>query len=106
MPLFHKQIWSTKWYIVVMLILPIICVAHRFTAEGMYQINPAGYISVGYVDKNFETFGLTVAAIIYGINAFISICLAILTVIKHIQLRNATALLTADTSVKLLGKLL
>uniref|UniRef100_A0AC35GTL5 Serpentine receptor class gamma n=1 Tax=Panagrolaimus sp. PS1159 TaxID=55785 RepID=A0AC35GTL5_9BILA len=102
MPILHKKIWSTKWYIPVIIILPILSVSHRFTAAGIYGLNRDGTINVGYVDKNFETFGLNVAAIIYGINTFISIALAILTIIKHLRLGNSTTLISTDICVKLL----
>uniref|UniRef100_A0AC35G114 Serpentine receptor class gamma n=1 Tax=Panagrolaimus sp. PS1159 TaxID=55785 RepID=A0AC35G114_9BILA len=101
-PFYHKRIWSSKWYIYIVIFLPIIFTSYRIPAQGLYVFKEDGNVEIGFVDKEFKRQVLFVLSFMYGTNAAISAILSLLTVTKYFMMTRSMTQIPADASVKLL----
>lgn len=87
-----------------MTLVPIAYISYRFTAPGVYNFKEDGNVEIGYADKEFEKQVLHVLSLMYGTNMGVSAALNFLSVIKYFKIRNTSAMVPSDTSVKLLSE--
>uniref|UniRef100_A0A7E4WAG0 Serpentine receptor class gamma n=1 Tax=Panagrellus redivivus TaxID=6233 RepID=A0A7E4WAG0_PANRE len=85
-PAKHKRIWTRKWYLIVLIGLPLLVIPTRLPNVGKIVFSKSGAAAT-YADEVMETRALYMTSTVYFVNGTITAILSVLTIFKYWRLR-------------------
>uniref|UniRef100_A0A7E4VJB1 Serpentine receptor class gamma n=1 Tax=Panagrellus redivivus TaxID=6233 RepID=A0A7E4VJB1_PANRE len=86
LPTKHKRIWKRKWYLFILIGLPLLVIPTRISDGGKVEVTKSGVLG-SYASDAMEDRALYMTSTVYIVNGTLTVIFSVLSVLKYWRLR-------------------